>query len=305
MRTPSGASPSTPTSRVLCDTELLRIGTFAVHPADPRFAHAGEYYGHEIVFPRSSVWIHRPGRPALLADPTVVNFYNHGDPYSRSKASERGDLCDWFAVDTAALLEVLGAIDPGAARRPDRPFAFTHGPSDATSYRLQRLAAAHAAGPSPDGLLLDELVLRVVARVLRAAHEARSPAAPAAPAKTRARELAHRVQLVLADRYPEPLGLAALAREVASSPFHLCRAFKAARGIGLARYRIELRLRHSLERVAEPDADLSRVALDVGFATHSHFTAAFRSTFGETPSAFRQAANRQRLGAARARLRVV
>lgn len=297
-----------PISRVLCDTGLVRIGAFAVHPADPRFAHAGQYYGHEFVFPRSSVWIHRPGRPSFVADPTVVTFYNHGEPYSRGRISERGDHCDWFAVGTDTLLEVVRAAYPRVDERPERPFAFTHGPSDATSYRLQRLAVANATSGSPDALLLEELALQVLARVVRAAHAAATPAPHAplpAPPRARSRELAQRVQLVLADRWAEPLGLAALAREVASSPYHLCRAFKAGTGMGLARYRTQLRLRHALERVAEPDADLSRVALDAGFASHSHFSAAFRTAFGESPSAFRRAASGERLRSARARLPVV
>jgi AraC-like DNA-binding protein len=297
-----------PTSRVLCDTGLVRIGAFAVHPADPRFAHAGQYYGHEFVFPRSTVWIHRPGRPSFVADPTVVTFYNHGEPYSRGKISERGDHCDWFAVGTETLLEVVRAADPRVDERPERPFAFTHGPSDATSYRLQRLAVANATSGSPDALLLEELALHVLARVVRAAHAAAAPAPPApvfAPSMARSRELAQRVQLVLADRWAEPLGLTALAREVASSPYHLCRAFKVGTGMGLARYRTQLRLRHALERVAEPDADLSRVALDAGFASHSHFSAAFRGAFGEPPSAFRRAASGERLRSARARQRAV
>ena len=300
--------PRPATSRVLCNTGLVRVGTFGVHPSDPRFSTVHQYYGHEFVFPRSTVWIHRPGRPSLVADPTVVTFYNHGEPYSRAKISERGDHCDWFAIGTETLLEVVRAIDPRVDERPERPFAFTHGPSDATSYRLQRLAVANATSGSPDALFLEELVLHVLARVLRAAHAGQAPATrepPPAPAPARARELAQRVQRVLADRWAEPLGLTALSREVASSPFHLCRAFKAGTGMGLARYRTQLRLRHALERVAEPDADLSRVALDAGFASHSHFSAAFRAAFGEPPSAFRRAANRHRLRGARERLRAV
>ena len=55
-------------------------------------------------------------------------------------------------------------------------------------------------------------------------------------------------------------------------------------------YRVQLRLRHALERVAEPAADLASVALDLGFASHSHFTAAFRRAYGRTPGDFRRAA---------------
>jgi AraC-like DNA-binding protein len=49
----------------------------------------------------------------------------------------------------------------------------------------------------------------------------------------------------------------------------------------------ELRLRTALERVADGE-DLTRVALDLGYASHSHFTSLFRRAFGVTPSDFRQ-----------------
>ena len=291
-----------PLSRLHCDTGLLRIGSFGVHPSDPRFAAAGQMLRHEFVFPRTSVRIHRAGERPFVADPTVVTYYNRSDPYTRSKASDEGDRCDWFAVEPSALLEVVRAHEPAAEERPDRPFPFTHGPSDAVSYRWQRIAVTHAAAGPVDALFLEEIVLRVLARVLALAYEGRADSRATAPRPARARELAHRVQLVLADRFAEPTTLPQLAREVASSPFHLCRAFRAATGVTLARYRNELRLRRALEATAEPRADLTAVALDSGFSSHSHFTAAFKATFGETPSSFRRAANGERLAKARQRL---
>jgi AraC-like DNA-binding protein len=291
-----------PVSRVLCDTGLLRVGTFAVHPSDPRFASAGDVQGHEVVFPRTSVVLHRD-RQRLVADPTVVTYYNRGETCSRTPASAEGDRCDWFAVAPEVLLEAVRVHDPTAEQRPDRPFPFTHGPSDAASYRWQRLAVLHAGTARPvDALLVEELVLRALGRVLRRAFARRGAATPQAPSPARARDLAQRVQASLADRYAEPLGLAALAAEVGCSPFHLCRAFRAATGTSLARWRHQLRLRRALELAAEPGADLTAVALDCGFSSHSHFTAAFRTAFGEPPSAFRRRASTARLAAAARRL---
>jgi AraC-like DNA-binding protein len=37
------------------------------------------------------------------------------------------------------------------------------------------------------------------------------------------------------------------------------------------------------------DGELIDIALDLGFSSHSHFTDIFRRTFGNTPSAVRQA----------------
>jgi AraC-like DNA-binding protein len=49
-----------------------------------------------------------------------------------------------------------------------------------------------------------------------------------------------------------------------------------------------VRLRTSLERIAEPGADLTSIALDLGFSSHSHFTDVFRREFGSTPSEVRE-----------------
>jgi AraC-like DNA-binding protein len=51
-------------------------------------------------------------------------------------------------------------------------------------------------------------------------------------------------------------------------------------------YRNDVRLRLSLEAVLE-GGDLSQIALESGFSSHSHFTAAFRAHFGVTPSTTR------------------
>jgi AraC-like DNA-binding protein len=50
-----------------------------------------------------------------------------------------------------------------------------------------------------------------------------------------------------------------------------------------------LRLARALD-LLEGDVDLSSLAQDLGFSSHSHFAAAFRQAYGRTPSEFRDAA---------------
>ena len=52
----------------------------------------------------------------------------------------------------------------------------------------------------------------------------------------------------------------------------------------MARYSLRVRLAAALRRIAEGESDLARLAVDLGFAHHSHFTARFGSAFGCTPS---------------------
>jgi AraC family transcriptional regulator len=70
---------------------------------------------------------------------------------------------------------------------------------------------------------------------------------------------------------------------VHSSPFHLARQFRAVTGESVSRYLLRLRLGLALDRLAAGETELGRLAVELGFAHHSHFSARFRSVFGTTP----------------------
>jgi AraC-like DNA-binding protein len=61
------------------------------------------------------------------------------------------------------------------------------------------------------------------------------------------------------------------------------------------RYLTLLRLRASLDRLAEGASNLTALALEFGFSSHSHFADAFRREFGRTPSDVRRNAGRRTL----------
>ena len=64
-------------------------------------------------------------------------------------------------------------------------------------------------------------------------------------------------------------------------------------GAPLYRYQLRLRLARALDLLGDHD-DLTALGLELGFSSHSHFSAAFREAYGRSPSAFRQAALRRR-----------
>jgi AraC-like DNA-binding protein len=45
--------------------------------------------------------------------------------------------------------------------------------------------------------------------------------------------------------------------------------------------------------VIDTSRDLAAIGVDLGFSSHSHFTAAFRACFGVTPSTLRRSANQR------------
>ncbi len=105
-----------------------------------------------------------------------------------------------------------------------------------------------------------------------------------------------RATTYLAANFDQPLTLADIARATQCSPFHLARLFRTELGTSLRRYQERLRFAAAIERLARGEADLLRLALDLGFTSHSHFTANFRRALGVTPSELRRTLSARRAG---------
>jgi AraC-like DNA-binding protein len=255
-------------SRLLFSGTTVHIGAFASAPADPRFRDSGPTRGHLLVFPRTCVSIRHVDRAPVVADPTVVMIYNRGQIYTREAIAPAGDLCEWFAFDADAILEARGDRDGDR----DRPFgALMFAPSSARTYFL-----AHAAlRRLDDRLFVEETSLTLLDDVL-----ATTAPAVVAPAH---RELADATRRLLSRCFTDHHSLSAIAGALGTSAFHLARVFRRATGRTLHGYRTELRIRSAIERLPDTD-DLAALAVDLGFSSHSHFTAAFKKLVGVAPS---------------------
>lgn len=287
-----------PFDTMLYRSSLLKVASFRAEPDQPSFNDSGPAENHIFVFPRTSCIIQHEGKAPFLASPGCVTFYNQGQVYTRRAVSGQGDHCEWFALEPGIIREVVRSFDPRVADRPDRPFLFDHGPSDPKSYLLQWLTVRHLEGEGrPDPLFVEETALCILARVVTNAAEAHgmSAARPSPEAGSRHRDLTEAAKAALHRGFREALSLEDVARESGTSVFHLSRVFRRQTGVTLHAYQAHLRLTAALEAVAVPEADLTDVALDLGYSSHSHFTAAFRKAFGVTPSAVRQASSRRRL----------
>jgi AraC-like DNA-binding protein len=295
------ATASAPIRAVVAETGGVRIGRFRCRANDAEFRDSGPACGWLVVFPRTTVWIAQAGRERVLADPACAVLYNAGQEYRREAVSADGDRCEYFSFDVRAVAEAHAAFDPAAVDRLERPFVHTTARVDPSTYLLQRRLFEHITRGGPaDDLLVEEAALAILARVVRAAHHHAAPAPPPAPRGHAA--LVDAVKQLLAARLGEPLQLAAVARAVGRSPFHVARVFRRHAGLGIHAYRTRLRLLASLERVAAGE-DLTAIALDLGFSSHSHFTTAFARELGEPPSAFRAAGKKLKAAAARLRAR--
>ena len=114
------------------------------------------------------------------------------------------------------------------------------------------------------------------------------PSGSRGPRLPSAGELTDAAKAWIAPRVTLRLTLSTIAGAIDSSVFHLCRAFRRATGLTLHDYRDQLRLRLGLERLEQGERDLTRLALELGYSSHSHFTAAFHRSFDLTPSTARK-----------------
>jgi AraC-like DNA-binding protein len=173
----------------------------------------------------------------------------------------------------------------GSGTFAPRGFSEIEGPSSTRSYLLQRaLLDRIEAEAAPDALEIDETGMALLDAAL-------SPGAPDDEEITARRRRQHatiqRVRALILEHLAEPMKLDAIARAADISPFHLCRVFRRITGRTLHRYRTILRLRTAVDRLAKGGGDIAQLSLDLGFSSHSHFTAAFRKEFGMSPSKMR------------------
>ena len=118
---------------------------------------------------------------------------------------------------------------------------------------------------------------------------AMKPLERATPRGGRSLTLVQRIR-ELVQETSTPRSLKDLAASVGASPVYLTSLFRQIEGMPIYRYQARLRLARSLRRLGETD-DITTVAMDLGFANHSHFTTAFKGAFGLTPSAYKASLN--------------
>jgi AraC-like DNA-binding protein len=273
--------------RIVFDSGLVRIGAFRCHPDDPSFHDSGPARNCCFVFPRTAVEIRHEHERAFVANPNVVTFYNQGQAYLRNAVSIEGDRCDWFGVETDVVQDVVRTFDSDLDAHSDRPFNFTRGWADASTYLSQRrLFEQVLAGAVKEPLMVEETVVNLLDQVVRSAYETVALTGPSIVGPKQ-RDIVHHIEFVLSRQWGECLSLRDLANEVGISVYHLCRMFRRATGSTLHQYRQKLRVRWSLESVMESSRSLVDIALDAGFSSHSHYTSSFRQEFAQTPSTVR------------------
>jgi AraC-like DNA-binding protein len=258
--------------RPLLDRDGITIEDVACRHGHGRGREVEHATGHALVFVRRGWFVRSADGDEALMDPTVAYCANPGEEQRFDHPQAGGDDC--LAVGLVGAL--VASLWGGEPQLPSGPLAVA--PAVDLQHRLL------LRGGDPDELF--ERAIALAAGALAAVDRRR--VASGRPATERARR-------ALADGAREALAadcnrsLPQLARELAVSPHHLSRVFRAFTGHTISRHRMRLRTRHVLHRLAGGDHDLARLAADLGFADQSHLCRVVRAETGHTPAALRRA----------------
>jgi AraC-like DNA-binding protein len=232
-----------------------------------------------LVFPYRGVYVRHLGRNDAVAEANQVLFFNQSESYRISHPVDGGDACLSIGVREDFLQELA-------------PREHLHD-SDVVTFRRQRLRIdpraqvlvallRHSlASKAVETLEAETLTLTLIRRALgeRTSHATR--------ASYGRQKLVDRAKLVLSSELSRRWTLAEIAAEVGVSPVYLTQAFAQVEGVPLYRYQLRLRLARALDLLGSYD-DLSTLGMDLGFSSHSHFSAAFRQAYGRTPAEFQR-----------------
>jgi AraC family transcriptional regulator len=243
---------------------------------------------HQLIVVRSGVFIKHAAaalRQDLVAEPMHGLLLNRDESFRISHPAPGGDDCTVLELSTEAVGDVVGSLEERLRDRPETPFRITHALFTAPM-RLELHQLPSGAARDLDPLAQEERLLTLLGQFVAGGYRAHGrPLAPRREETRRARrELVEQTRFVLSRAPAEPWSLSRLAREVASSPYHLTRVFHTATGMPIHRYLRELRLAVALEHLTGGGGRLTAIALAAGFASHSHFATAFRRAFGMPPS---------------------
>jgi AraC-like DNA-binding protein len=266
-------------SRPLLMTETASVWDVACSGACKHRSDEEHVAATHLVFPYRGVYVHHVGRAETVAEANQVVILNADEPYRVSHPFEGGDASLSVASSPAVLLELAPEqhlLTKGrAAFNRSRLRVDTH-----TQALAARLRHGLRRGVM-DAIEAESLTLALIRRTFgeRTSH---------APGGSYGRQkLVDRAKLVLASDVGRRWTLADIAAVVGVSPVYLTQLFQQVEGMPLYRYQLQRRLARALDRLGQR-VDLTELALDLGFSSYSHFSGAFKHSYGQTPLQFQR-----------------
>ncbi|RCW28011.1 AraC family transcriptional regulator [Ciceribacter lividus] len=236
-----------------------------------------------LVFPYRGVFVRRIGDEDVVAEPNQVLLFNRDEAYRVSHPVAGGDACLSVAMPEALLAELVP--DTHCTKVPAFAFDRQKLQIDARAQALVALLRHGLATRAAEMLEGETLALTLVRRAV--GRRSVGVSSSSYSSSYGRRKLADRAKLVLSSDLARRWTLGEIAAETGVSPVYLTQVFQQVEGVPLYRYQLRLRLAKALDLLGDYD-DLTALGLELGFSSHSHFSAAFRQAYGRTPAEFQR-----------------
>ena len=277
--------------RTLFEGELLTLGHARARPSPGNGDDLACQPANVLVLPlRGAFAMHGGPRQRALATPGHAVLLAAERLYRMSLPTASGDDALTLRLTPRALAQLAPEAMAGTGFDVS---AFEHcAPLEPGVILARTMLWRHLELGHRDPLQMEEAAAHLLMAALRGAR--RHAATRRRPARKSARGL-RQVGRVLEAVSAHPdwkWTLAKLAAIACVSPGHLAHVFREELGCSVYAHVLDARLAKALDAVLETDTTLAEIALEAGFASHSHFTARFRARFGTTPAELRCKATR-------------
>jgi AraC-like DNA-binding protein len=266
--------------KTLLSSATLEIGLFCAHPTSDACGDIERQATNAVVLPVSGVFSKHeaPGR-TVIGTPSHAVLFAADTPYRIGFPGAMGDRALVLRFGEALVADYV-------ARRGTCQDLRSHALLPPTAMMLRNVLWTRLQWTRADIFENEAIGLDLLGMSLTSMRGDDRPLRRSA--LLRRRRAVQRVKEAVAVAPADRWNIAKLAKIANLSPFHLCRIFREMVGTSLYDYVVQERLACALHAVLDGGDDLTAIALDAGFASHSHFTARFRHFFGCTPTSLRR-----------------
>jgi AraC-like DNA-binding protein len=215
------------------------------------------------------------GRRTYFADASRALIHDDGVEYRTSHPCDGGDNCTVIVLTPELMVEAFGR------RRRHEEVELDMAPVGQVSHLAAYALLRH---PDTERLAGEETAIGLV----QAIAAGRRPPGEYSPADAERLRIVRLAKALLNERLDENLSLSAVACEAGCSPYHLMHLFRSHSGQTIRGYRARLRVAAALDLMVQGAWDLTDLALQCGFSSHSHMSETFRAVLGMAPSELRQ-----------------
>ena len=261
--------------RRLFDSSIGLVETLTCISGNRAAAGEGFSSDFQVCLPYRGLFVWHVGSDDVVGDANQVLFVTGGETY-RLTEPVPGGYSELILTPNPEILAEIAAR-PNLEGHPLFQRRSRRADPCLQRQRTQLLRWVH--GADRDEAASDEVVLQLLRAALRDGPISSLPSSST-------RRLIQRTKEFVEAHLASPLRLRDVSRAVGASPAYLTDVFRRIEGYAAPGQLIQLRLARALVELPHT-TDLTRLAFDLGFSSHSHFAAAFRRAFGCTPSAFR------------------